>query len=165
MRELLIARRSIRISRSFVRAHRVRGWIINYWLRVSRSIGRCADISRCGRRVTDGFSRTMVSGWAGGAGRAGVCTSAAAAQSHSASGKFSDVLRTRHTKLHAPPEAEVSRAVRAAMCTGAAGGTCVRKSVYLEGYGRRKLPKIGRASCRERVKAPVVARGLKRRGV
>src|SRR5438876_8442967 len=82
----------------------------------------------------------MVSGWAGGAGRAGVCTSAAAAQSHAAAGKFSDVLRTRHTKLHAPPEAEVSRAVRAAMCTGAAGGTCVRKSVYPEGYGRRKLP-------------------------
>src|SRR5215467_7995239 len=140
MRELLIAPRSIRTSRSFVRAHRVRGWIINYWLRVSRSIGHYADISRCGRRVTDGFSRTMVSGGAGGAWRARVYTSTAAAQSHTTAGKFFDVLRTRHAKLHAPPEAKVSRAVRAAMCTRAACGTCVHKSVYPEGHGRRKLP-------------------------
>src|SRR5215469_10995304 len=140
MRELLIARKSIRISRSFVREHRVRGWIIKYWLRVSRSTGPCADTSRCGRRVTDGFSRTMVSGWAGGACRARVCPSAAPAQSHTTAGKLADVLRTRYAKLHAPPEAEVSRAVRAAMCAAAAGGTGLRKSVYPEGHGRRKLP-------------------------
>src|SRR5215471_3056889 len=136
MRELLIARRLIRISRSFVRGHRVRGWIINYWLRASRSIGHCVDIFRCGRRVTDGFSRPMVSGWAGGAWRSRVYSSAAAAQSHATAGKFSDVLRTRYTKLHPPPEAEVSRAVRAAMCIAAAGGTCVHKSLHPEGYGR-----------------------------
>src|SRR5215469_13718116 len=140
MRERLIAQRSTGISRSFVRAPRQQVWTINYWLPASPSIGRCADISRCGRRITDGFSGTMVSGRAGGAWRARVYTSAAAAQSHAAAGKFPDVLRTRHAKLHPPPEAEVSAAVRTALCVGAAGGAGLRKSIFPEGYGGQQLP-------------------------
>src|SRR6516165_7807342 len=139
MQELLTAPGLTRISRTFVRAHRVQAWTINYWLRASRSIGRCANISRCGRRITDGFSRTMVSRRAGGAWRAGVYTSAAAAQSHAAAGKFSDVLRTRHAELHAPPKAAVPPAVRPALRAGAARGTGIRKPVYAEGHGRHEL--------------------------
>src|ERR1019366_1977144 len=86
-------------------------------------------ISRCARGGTDGLSRTMVSGRAGGAGRAGLRASAAAAYQHTAAGEFADVLRARHAELDAPPAAALSALVRSAICVVVAGGAGICESV------------------------------------
>src|SRR5580700_149081 len=99
---------------------------------------RCASIYRYGRQGTDGFSCAMVSGRPGGAGRAGLCPSAAEARDHTKAGEFIDVLRARHAELDAAPEIAVSAALCPEICVAAAGGAGVRGPVCAAAGGRRE---------------------------
>src|ERR1700729_3815198 len=99
---------------------------------------RYASIFRCGKRETDGISRTMVSRGTCGAERPGLCTSAAKACDDPTAGKFLDVFRTRHAELNASSPVALSPSFRVALCAASTGGARICGPVRAPACGGRE---------------------------